>query len=68
MNYQILLPSKEKFKGSELVLEITRRVDGKKTLFDILGDIELEFDFKIEELNNKYEKESFLRCCPLCRK
>ena len=26
------------------------------------------FDFEIEILNNKYEKESFLRCCPLCRK
>ena len=26
------------------------------------------FNFEIEELNNKYENESFLRCCPLCRK
>ncbi len=55
MNYQILLPSKEKFKGSELVLEITRRVDGKKTLFDILGDIELEFEFKIEDKRGLFD-------------
>jgi hypothetical protein len=47
-------PEHSAFKNDELIIKYKK-------------ECEL-FDFKLEEFVNNYEKESFLRCCPLCRK
>lgn len=46
---QIILPSGDTFSGSELILELARRVDGERSLHDIVSGIEQEFDIVIED-------------------
>ena len=54
LNKYIDNPEHTEFENDELIIKYK-------------NDCEL-FDFEIKKLNNKYKNESFLRCCPLCRK